>query len=47
MDGFYLLRATKSQIAGISILLEPELPLVNPLRPVHTLEYLEKPTFCV
>jgi hypothetical protein len=27
-------------------LLELEFPPVNPLRPVYTLEYLEKPTYC-
>ena len=30
----------------LAILLESELPPVNPLRPIHTLEYLEKPTYC-
>src|ERR1700733_15098949 len=29
-----------------TIPLELEFPPVNPLRPVHTLEYLEKPTYC-
>ena len=30
----------------LAIPLESELPPVNPLRPIHTLEYLEKPTYC-
>ena len=30
----------------LTIPLESEFPPVNPLRPVHTLEYLERPTYC-
>ena len=30
----------------LTIPLESEFPPVNPLRPIHTLEYLEKPTYC-
>ena len=30
----------------LAIPLESELPPVNHLRPLHTLEYLEKPTYC-
>ena len=30
----------------LTILFESELPPVNPLRPIHTLEYLEKSTYC-
>ena len=30
----------------LAIPLESKLPPVNPLRPIHTLDYLEKPTYC-
>jgi hypothetical protein len=30
----------------LAIPFESELPPVNPLRPIHTLEYLEKSAYC-